>query len=138
MGALRPLREALHPLPTPSPGAWGRERVYALVRGRLSTECALRRRRYAQTVGQLRGVTEGESQWKRALTCGRAGAVQGGKAVRVAGGAKRTFIRPAYNLAKKVMPKISPTEEAALSSGTISWYIHILKSLRYSDFKQHS
>jgi hypothetical protein len=65
----------------------------------------------------------------------RAGAVQGGKAMRAAGGAKRTFIRPAYDLAKKVMPKISPTEEAALSSGTISWYIHFLKSLLYSDFK---
>jgi hypothetical protein len=68
----------------------------------------------------------------------RAGAVQGGKAMRGVGGVKRTFIRPAYNLAKKVMPKISPTEEAALSSGTISWYVHFLKSLHYSDFKQHS
>lgn len=35
--------------------------------------------------------------------------------------AKRTYIRPAYNLAKKIMPKISDTEAAALSSGTISW-----------------
>lgn len=34
---------------------------------------------------------------------------------------KRTFIRPAYNIAKRVMPKISDTEAAALSSGTISW-----------------
>ena len=34
---------------------------------------------------------------------------------------KRTYIRPAYNLAKKIMPKISDTEAAALSSGTISW-----------------
>ena len=41
--------------------------------------------------------------------------------MRVAAGVKRTFIRPAYNLAKKVMPKISDTEAAALSSGTISW-----------------
>ena len=32
---------------------------------------------------------------------------------------KRTFIMPAYNLAKSIMPKISPTEEAALNSGTI-------------------
>ena len=32
---------------------------------------------------------------------------------------KRTFIAPAYNLAKKIMPKISETEAAALNSGTI-------------------
>mmetsp|Transcript_55721 Transcript_55721/g.132983 ORF Transcript_55721/g.132983 Transcript_55721/m.132983 type:complete len:766 (+) Transcript_55721:102-2399(+) len=32
---------------------------------------------------------------------------------------KRTYIRPAYELAKRIMPKISPTEEAALNSGTI-------------------
>lgn len=34
---------------------------------------------------------------------------------------RRNFIRPAYELAKKVMPKISDTEAAALSSGTISF-----------------
>ena len=28
---------------------------------------------------------------------------------------KRTFIAPAYNLAKKIMPKISETEAAALN-----------------------
>jgi acyl-CoA dehydrogenase len=33
----------------------------------------------------------------------------------------RTFIAPAYNLAKKVMPKISDTERAALNSGTIAF-----------------
>jgi acyl-CoA dehydrogenase len=33
----------------------------------------------------------------------------------------RSFIAPAYNLAKKVMPKISDTERAALNSGTIAF-----------------
>eukprot|EP00281_Chroomonas_sp_CCMP1168_P016748 CAMPEP_0206216182 /NCGR_PEP_ID=MMETSP0047_2-20121206/2586_1 /ASSEMBLY_ACC=CAM_ASM_000192 /TAXON_ID=195065 /ORGANISM="Chroomonas mesostigmatica_cf, Strain CCMP1168" /LENGTH=772 /DNA_ID=CAMNT_0053638515 /DNA_START=39 /DNA_END=2357 /DNA_ORIENTATION=+ len=33
----------------------------------------------------------------------------------------RTFIGPAYSLAKKVMPKISETEQAALNSGTIAF-----------------
>ncbi len=56
----------------------------------------------------------------RLCTLTRARAVQGGKAMRVAAGTKRTFIRPAYNLAKKVMPKISDTEAAALSSGTVT------------------
>jgi len=32
---------------------------------------------------------------------------------------RRPFITPAYNLAKKIMPKISDTEAAALNSGTI-------------------
>jgi len=32
---------------------------------------------------------------------------------------QRTYIRPAYELAKRIMPKISPTEDAALNSGTI-------------------
>lgn len=33
----------------------------------------------------------------------------------------RAFIKPAYDLAKKVMPKISPTEDAALKAGTIGF-----------------
>jgi len=33
----------------------------------------------------------------------------------------RNFITPAYNLAKKIMPKISDTERAALQSGTIKF-----------------
>eukprot|EP00292_Cryptomonas_paramecium_P033731 CAMPEP_0113678414 /NCGR_PEP_ID=MMETSP0038_2-20120614/9933_1 /TAXON_ID=2898 /ORGANISM="Cryptomonas paramecium" /LENGTH=332 /DNA_ID=CAMNT_0000596047 /DNA_START=22 /DNA_END=1017 /DNA_ORIENTATION=+ /assembly_acc=CAM_ASM_000170 len=33
----------------------------------------------------------------------------------------RTFIRPVYNLAKSVMPKISDTERAALDSGTVAF-----------------
>ena len=46
--------------------------------------------------------------------------VQTGAAV-AAMGARRQYVRPAYELAKKVMPKISDTEAAALSSGTISF-----------------
>ena len=33
----------------------------------------------------------------------------------------RSFIGPAYNLAKRIMPKISPTEQAALDAGTIGF-----------------
>ena len=33
----------------------------------------------------------------------------------------RTFIKPAYDLAKKVTPKISATEAAALDAGTIGF-----------------
>jgi hypothetical protein len=33
----------------------------------------------------------------------------------------RGFIRPAYNLAKKIMPKISNTEAAALNAGTVGF-----------------
>jgi acyl-CoA dehydrogenase len=33
----------------------------------------------------------------------------------------RAFITPAYNLAKRVMPKISDTERAALDSGTVAF-----------------
>jgi acyl-CoA dehydrogenase len=33
----------------------------------------------------------------------------------------RTFFMPAYNLAKRVMPKISETERAALDSGTVAF-----------------
>lgn len=36
-------------------------------------------------------------------------------------GPKRTFIKPAYDLAKKVMPKISNTEAAALNAGTVGF-----------------
>lgn len=36
-------------------------------------------------------------------------------------GQVRSFIAPAYSLAKKVMPKISETEAAALESGTIAF-----------------
>ncbi|KAG8463718.1 hypothetical protein KFE25_003991 [Diacronema lutheri] len=43
-----------------------------------------------------------------------------GASVRQASG-RRTFIRPAYELAKRVMPKISPTERAALDSGMVSF-----------------
>ena len=34
---------------------------------------------------------------------------------------KRNFINPAYNLAKKIMPKISNTEAAALNAGTVGF-----------------
>lgn len=34
---------------------------------------------------------------------------------------KRAFIKPAYDLAKKVMPKISNTEAAALNAGTVGF-----------------
>lgn len=34
---------------------------------------------------------------------------------------KRNYITPAYNLAKKVMPKISNTESAALNAGTVGF-----------------
>eukprot|EP00904_Undaria_pinnatifida_P009717 jgi/Undpi1/5876/HiC_scaffold_2.g01150.m1 len=34
---------------------------------------------------------------------------------------QRTFIKPAYNLAKKITPKISATEAAALEAGTIGF-----------------
>lgn len=34
---------------------------------------------------------------------------------------KRTFIKPAYDLAKKIMPKISNTEAAALNAGTVGF-----------------
>ncbi|CAM9656701.1 unnamed protein product [Ascophyllum nodosum] len=34
---------------------------------------------------------------------------------------RRTFIKPAYNLAKKITPKISATEAAALDAGTIGF-----------------
>eukprot|EP01041_Mallomonas_annulata_P012399 gene12399-26088_t len=34
---------------------------------------------------------------------------------------KREFIRPAYELAKRIMPKISPTEAAALQAGTVGF-----------------
>ena len=34
---------------------------------------------------------------------------------------KKTFIKPAYDLAKKVMPKISNTEAAALNAGTVGF-----------------
>jgi acyl-CoA dehydrogenase len=33
----------------------------------------------------------------------------------------RSFFMPAYNLAKRVMPKISETERAALDSGTVAF-----------------
>ena len=46
--------------------------------------------------------------------------MQGGKAV-LARTSKRNFIAPAYNLAKKIMPKISETEAAALNSGTVAF-----------------
>jgi alkylation response protein AidB-like acyl-CoA dehydrogenase len=46
--------------------------------------------------------------------------MQGGKAV-LARASKRNFIAPAYNLAKKIMPKISETEAAALNSGTVAF-----------------
>ena len=46
--------------------------------------------------------------------------VQGGK-VALSRAAKRTYITPAYNLAKKIMPKISETEAAALNSGTVAF-----------------
>lgn len=36
-------------------------------------------------------------------------------------GNRRFFIKPAYNLAKRVMPKISPTEAAALNAGTVGF-----------------
>lgn len=35
--------------------------------------------------------------------------------------AKRTYIKPAYDLAKKIMPKISATEAAALNAGTVGF-----------------
>ena len=47
-------------------------------------------------------------------------AVRGGKAV-LSRAAKRNYIAPAYNLAKKIMPKISETEAAALNSGTVAF-----------------
>jgi acyl-CoA dehydrogenase len=47
-------------------------------------------------------------------------AVQGGKAA-ISRSAKRNYIAPAYNLAKKIMPKISETEAAALNSGTVAF-----------------
>jgi len=93
MGALRPLREALHPLPTPSPGAWGRERVYALVRGRLSTECALRRRRYALTVGQLRGVTRGREPVEAGVDVREGGGCAGWQG-REGGGRGEAYLHP--------------------------------------------
>ncbi len=34
---------------------------------------------------------------------------------------QRTFIPAAYNLAKKIMPKISKTEDAALQAGTVGF-----------------
>lgn len=43
------------------------------------------------------------------------------KSVRLHGVARRTFIAPAYNLAKKVTPAISSTEAAALNAGTIGF-----------------
>lgn len=35
--------------------------------------------------------------------------------------AQRHFVKPAYNLAKKIMPKISNTEAAALNAGTVGF-----------------
>lgn len=37
---------------------------------------------------------------------------------------KRCYIKPAYDLAKRIMPKISATEAAALNAGTGITYIH--------------
>jgi hypothetical protein len=34
---------------------------------------------------------------------------------------KRNYIKPAYDMAKKVMPKISNTEAAALNAGTVGF-----------------
>ena len=34
---------------------------------------------------------------------------------------KRSYIKPAYDLAKKIMPKISNTEAAALNAGTVGF-----------------
>lgn len=36
-------------------------------------------------------------------------------------GNTRSFIKPAYDLAKKIMPKISATESAALNAGTVGF-----------------
>lgn len=40
---------------------------------------------------------------------------------------QRAFIAPAYNLAKKIMPKISKTEDAALQAGTVGFDGDIFK-----------
>ena len=50
----------------------------------------------------------------------RSSFLQGGQAV-VSRASKRNYITPAYNLAKRIMPKISETEAAALNSGTVAF-----------------
>ena len=49
-------------------------------------------------------------------------------------GTRRGFIKPAYDLAKKIMPKISATEDAALKAGTVGFDGDLFKgtpSLKY-------
>ena len=38
---------------------------------------------------------------------------------------KRSFIQPAYDLAKRIMPKVSNTEKAALNAGTVGFDGHL-------------